>query len=404
MEVTNKSRWLLGVAVVILGMALTLWGCSTKEEKAAAFISKGDRLLAEGDPVRAILEYKNALQMDPRNATATLGLGKALLQQEEYQRAMSAFRSALELNPEFDEARVQVAWLLAMSKNGQPALLEVAQIKHPEAYQPKVDLIKARALMSSERYQEAIDILSQVKDGPQNQEVQTLLAISFQAVGAADKMKQAVAAWRELTPADPASYLFMAQYALDHGEKGKVIEELQKMLDAGQGDNRVALLRAQFLDRWGFAEEAQAAYEGLPPSPEIQAAQADFWIRMGNRQKARSILEDLIASTPHDVPAVIKLARLLTEDNEQKGALELIENTLKRDLKRPDREAVLLAKATLMAQQADWEGARKLCDALLAQNQGNLDAHFLLGKVLLGVRNPGGRRDSIEPGRRRPPQ
>lgn len=386
MKKTIRS-W-LWILVVLLSTALALTGCSTKEEKVAGFISKGDRLLAENDPVRAILEYKNALQIDPKSAKATLGLGKAYFQQQEYQRAFGSFRATLELNPELDEARIEVAWLLAMGKQGEPAILEVAQIRNPEAFQPRVDIIKARALMATERWQDAVDLLSRIKDGQQNKEVQALLVLSYQALGAPDKMKQAAAKWRELDPADPSSYLLLAQYAQDHGEKAQVLQELQKMLDAAKGDSRVALLRAQFLERWGFAKEAQEAYESLPASPETQLAQADFWIRAGNREKARSIFQNLVASTPNNVPAVVKLAQLLIEENNLKAAQELLENTLKLELKKPEREQVQLAKATLLARQADWEGARKIADAVLAENQGNMDGHFLLGKILLSTKNP----------------
>jgi Tfp pilus assembly protein PilF len=263
LAVINNSRWSLWIALVV-SISLLLAGCSTKEEKVAGFIAKGDRRLVENDPVRAILEYKNALQIDPKSGRATLGLGKAYLQQHEYQRAFSAFKSALELDPELDESRVEVAWLLAMGKQGEPALLEIAQVRHPEAFQPKVDIIKARALMTGERYRDAVDTLLQIKDGNQNKEAQALLVLTYQALGAPDKMKEAAARWRELDPADPASYLVLGQYALDHGDKAQALQELQQMLDAGKGEARVALLRAQILERWGFRKEAEAAFDTLP--------------------------------------------------------------------------------------------------------------------------------------------
>lgn len=384
-KLTRSCLW---IAVICLGAAVLLTACSTKEQKVADFIAKGDRLLGDNDPVRAILEYKNALQIDPKNAKATLGMGKAYLQQQEYQKAYGTFKATLELNAELDEARIEVAWLLAMGKQGEPAILELAQIRNPEAFQPRFDIIKARALMATDRNQDAADLLTRIKDGEKNKEIQALLVLSYQALGAADKMKQAAARWRELDPADPASYLLLAQYAQDHGDKAQVVQELKEMLDAAKGDTRIALLRAQFLERWGFAGETREAYESLPVTPETQLAQADYWIRARNREKALTILQSVVASTPGNVAAVVKLAQLLIEDNNLKAAQDLLDNTLKLDLKKPEREQVQVAKATLLARQADWEGARKIVDAVLAENQGNMDAHFLLGKILLSTKNP----------------
>ena len=337
--------------------------------------------------MRALLEYKNALQIHPKSAKASLGLGKAYLRNEEFSRAFSAFKSALEIDPELDESRVQVAWLFAMSKQGEAALLEVAQIRRPDMYQPKVDLIKARAYMANERFQEARDILLQTGGGQENKDVQTLLSFSFQVLDAPGEMKQAVERWRKLGPEDPSSYIFLARYALDKGQKAEAIEELKRMPDTNQGGANLALLRAQVLERWGFVKEAAGAYESLPQTPENLAALADFWLRSGERGKARPVLEGLLASAPDNIPAAVKLAELMADENNLASALHLLEQTLKLDLKKPDRERVLLAKATLMARQADWEAVKKICNAVLEENQGNMDAHFLLGKVLLGMRN-----------------
>lgn len=385
---TNNPRSSLWFVVLVVSCTLLLTGCSTKEEKVANFIAKGDRLLAEDDPVRAILEYKNALQIDPKSAPATFKLGKAYLKQHEYQRAYATFKAALELDAEFDESRVEVAWLLAMGKQGEPALLEVAQIRRPEAFQPRVDLIKARALMASERHQDAVNLLLQIPDGAQHKEVQALLLLSYKALGTLDKMREAAARWRALDPADPASYLILGQDASDRGAREEAVEQLHRMVEAANGDPKMLLLQAQFLDRWGFRKEAETAYEGLPPAPEFMMAQADFWLRTGNRDKARTTLETLVASAPRNIQAVVKLAQVRIEDNNLMVASELLDNTLKQELKKPEREQVLLAKATLLARQADWDAARRLCDSILEENQGNMDAHFLLGKILLSTRNP----------------
>lgn len=385
---TNNPRSSLWFVVLVVSCTLLLTGCSTKEEKVANFIAKGDRLLAEDDPVRAILEYKNALQIDPKSAPATFKLGKAYLKQHEYQRAYATFKAALELDAEFDESRVEVAWLLAMGKQGEPALLEVAQIRRPEAFQPRVDLIKARALMASERHQDAVNLLLQIPDGAQHKEVQALLLLSYKALGTLDKMREAAARWRALDPADPASYLILGQDASDRGAREEAVEQLHRMIEAANGDPKMLLLQAQFLDRWGFRKEAETAYEGLPPAPEFMMAQADFWLRTGNRDKARTTLETLVASAPRNIQAVVKLAQVRIEDNNLMVASELLDNTIKQELKKPEREQVLLAKATLLARQADWDAARRLCDSILEENQGNMDAHFLLGKILLSTRNP----------------
>ncbi len=116
-------------------------GCSSKEEKSARFVARGDQLIESGDPVRAILQYKNALQLNPKSATAVLALGKAFLIQKEYLQAYRALNAALELDPGLDEARLEVAALLS---GGQPAMAleQLSKIGKPETFEPRIDIVR----------------------------------------------------------------------------------------------------------------------------------------------------------------------------------------------------------------------------------------------------------------------
>jgi tetratricopeptide (TPR) repeat protein len=350
------------------------------------FISKGDRLLAEGDAVRAVLEYKNALQIDPKSSAAQFALGKAYLAQKEGQKAYGAFKAALELNPGLDEARLEVATIQVMGRQGQMALDELAQLKDPEKHRGRVERIRARALVVLDRHDEAIAILTALPDGDGDREVQMLLAQSFKTAGALDRMEQAVARWRAVDPADPGSYLFLAQVAAEHRDSVRTDEELKKMVAARPDDARLALLRAQVLEGFGLTKLAETAFEELPDTPENRKAGAAFWIRRGDRDKAAAILEKLIAADPGDVEAVSALTQVRVQQKDLDGALALLERTLAVELKKADRERVTLMKATLKAQQGDLEAAARLCNAVLADNQGNAEAHLLLGKVLINRR------------------
>ena len=56
--------------VFIFGTMLALAGCSGPDAKKAKFFAKGKELLEKGDLVKAKLEFKNAIQIDPKYADA----------------------------------------------------------------------------------------------------------------------------------------------------------------------------------------------------------------------------------------------------------------------------------------------------------------------------------------------
>ncbi|MCE5336083.1 MAG: tetratricopeptide repeat protein [Desulfobacteraceae bacterium] len=380
------NRW-AKVVVVSFVIVFGLFACSNKEQKVTGFVEKGDKLLKEGDAVRALLEYKNAIQIDHKSVAANMGMARALLVQGDFQKAASTLRNVLELDPNVDEAKVQLAWLYSVSNQSQPALDLVATVNNPDGFQPNVDLIKARALLNLERYQEIVDLLSKSENGEKDKNIQMFLAIAYRAVGKLDMMMASAGKWRELEPKDPGSYLFLVQFHADNGDKEPAARELQKMADANPGEVKIAMLQAQTLEKIGLVEAAQAAYEKLSETPETLNLRAEYWSRRGDWEKVRAILKKILALSPDELSANIKMTQSYLKQNDPANALDHLEKMLKKDLKKSEREAVLLLKANILGAGGKFEEAKKICTTVLGENQGNVEAHFLLGKVLLSTRN-----------------
>ena len=80
-----------------LALSIAFWGCSSKEEKRNSFLKKGIKLYEAGDYKKAILEFKNTLQLDPNFAEGYLYLGKTYLRMGDPKKAYGSFSKALEL-------------------------------------------------------------------------------------------------------------------------------------------------------------------------------------------------------------------------------------------------------------------------------------------------------------------
>ena len=53
------------IACLLMG---TMASCGSSEDSAAGFVESGKKLVAEGNVDKARLEFKNAIQIDPRMA------------------------------------------------------------------------------------------------------------------------------------------------------------------------------------------------------------------------------------------------------------------------------------------------------------------------------------------------
>ncbi|MCE5336011.1 MAG: tetratricopeptide repeat protein [Desulfobacteraceae bacterium] len=378
----------LMVSGILLAIFCTVSGCGSKEEKIAAFIAKGDHLCQSGDPIRAVLEYKNALQLDVRNVPATLALARAYFVQKDFPKAYSAFSSALALAPGCDAARLELASLQVMAGEYEAALEKIGEISSPDANRAAKSLTEARALIGLGRHPEAISVLTGLEGGESGKDGQVLLALAYDATGNAEGLKNAVLRWRSHDPRDPNSYLLLARhYAAGHEEE-KAKAQLREMVDSIPDDPVCPILRAQELEDMGYMGEAANAFESLADDDAALVARAGFWARRNNLVKARGFLEELVKRNPKDVEMIHRLAVNLMETGDYAEAAGFVDGALGQDLSRPERERVLLTKALMQARTGNLEGARKICEAILNENQGNFDAHLLMGKLWLKLRDP----------------
>jgi len=367
--------------LLCIPLLLCFSGCSSKEEKSARFVARGDRLMETGDTVRAILQYKNALQLDPKSAGAYLALGKAFLARKEYPQAYHTLSAALELDPGLDEARLEIAALVCGSQP-EMALEEISKIGKPESFETRIAVVKASAHVMLKQYEQSIEVLRKAKEADANAEMQRLLAISLQAAGDFKSMEEAALKARHLEPKAVFSYLFLAKFAADHGDKARAIKELDSMVSAN-GENSVVLLRARVFEELRMQEEAEDAYEKLPDDTEMLKAKAGFYRRQAKNDKAQNVLESILARDPADVDAVFGLVEIFQSRGDSAASLARIEATLKLDVKPAGKEKLLLGKASIIADQGERDTAAEICGEVLKQNQGNFDAHLMLGRLLL---------------------
>ena len=67
MKFNNKPSYLLAM---LLAISISMSGCGGKAERQAKHMEKGKAYLEQSDYDKARVEFKNVLQIDPKNAEA----------------------------------------------------------------------------------------------------------------------------------------------------------------------------------------------------------------------------------------------------------------------------------------------------------------------------------------------
>ena len=112
----KKRFFLHGSVLVSILLMLLAAGCSNPEEKKSAHYQKGIEYQEKGNTDAAILEFKNAVQVDPKFADARYQLALAYLESGDIKSAFKEFKSVSDLDPDNIDAHVKTAELYFLAK------------------------------------------------------------------------------------------------------------------------------------------------------------------------------------------------------------------------------------------------------------------------------------------------
>ena len=110
------------ILIGIILLATVLVACGGPEEKKAKFFKKGQALYEKGDYVKARLEFKNAMQIDPKFVEAYYMLGMVELKQRNLKPAFGSFSKAVKLSPDHLDAHLQIGKLFLFGKAPEKAM------------------------------------------------------------------------------------------------------------------------------------------------------------------------------------------------------------------------------------------------------------------------------------------
>ncbi len=94
----RSLRWFRSIAAMLCFLALTSWALPEGQKNAIYYNKIAAEHLRKGDTLKAIVNYKHALQKNPRYKEALVGLGQAYLKTEAHEEALKLFSDALKLD------------------------------------------------------------------------------------------------------------------------------------------------------------------------------------------------------------------------------------------------------------------------------------------------------------------
>jgi Flp pilus assembly protein TadD len=124
------SRIVYAGGTVVVGAALVAGCASTK--KPIELTNEGIMLQQKGDLDGAILKYREALKLDPKDDQAHLGLGSALQKKGDPSGAIAEYQQALAAKPDLAGAHMGLGYCLYAKGDRAGAIRELkAYLQNP---------------------------------------------------------------------------------------------------------------------------------------------------------------------------------------------------------------------------------------------------------------------------------
>jgi tetratricopeptide (TPR) repeat protein len=347
-------------------------------------MAAGTELMKRGDYRRALLEFKNAVQVMPRDAEAQYQLGNTFLATGDVSSAMAAYKRATDLQPRHAEAQKRLAHLMTVL--GDRNLVEDAEKRLRTLLDASpADITALNTLAFAElklgSRSDAIHHLEEVLlRSPQQMGSAILLALARVADqdvnGAEEVLKRACVQ----NASSPDAFVVLGRFYTGMNRLKEAEQEFQQAIRL-QPKNAPALFYLGLLENAeGRKERAEQRFKVLSTHPEkvYRPIYGMFLFQEGRRTEAVQEFERLYQKDPQDRAARTRLIGTYQAVKRSADAEKLVSGILNRN---PKDFSALLQRATLRLESGKQTEAQVDLNQVLHGNPTMVEAHFLQAAI-----------------------
>jgi putative PEP-CTERM system TPR-repeat lipoprotein len=312
----------------LLFLILALSSCD-QQKSVQEYIELGQNYAATKEWSSAVIEFKNAIKLDPENAQVRAALGKVYIQANSAEPAIKELVRATELGGDPNEIFLPLAKAYRLAGRSQELLdtISVAEIRSPSAQAP-IYALRAQAYFSLEQQDKAIKALNAARTlDSENVEVRLAWAIYEKNRGNGQAARGWLEQLLEQDVADAWSLL------------GELEQQDEKLAAAEQAFTRSIALRNQVhvdLFRRALVRIGKKDYRAASEDIALLRKQGANWPIISHAEgviayeekdlaSARAKFEDVLALLPDYRPSQLILALIYYYDGSYQKALSLLE-------------------------------------------------------------------------------
>jgi len=321
--------------IAVAALAVVLAACTGSDAAKRRYFESGKRLAAEKKYGEAIVEFRNALQIDDKFADARVQLAETLAANGNAEGAYSEYQRAADLLPDDAAVQKRAATLLFMAGQFEDVRTRVLALleKHPDDVEAQ--LLYANALVGLNDLDAGLkEIEEAIELDPSHAPSYTSLALLQLAQG---QRQEAKAAFEKAVSLDPGSLkarLALSYFHLATGDAASAEQSLNAALRLDPRDplaNRTLAFLYIATGRDALAERPLWLVVEVTKSARARFALADYYIRTKRLQDATGMLEPMVRNSQTFADAQLRLAQLAYQSGDAAGAKKMLAAVLSQN-------------------------------------------------------------------------
>lgn len=319
-----RGRGRIWYAPLLLAVAISITGCS--RDDTAALIASAKKYMAHGDYSASIIQLKNILQKNPKNAEARYLLGLSSLNNGDPGAAEIELNKALDLGLHSDD--VQVA---------------LARAELEKGHADKVVIQFGSKTLASTKMQA---------------ELRAIVGTAQLARNHREEARNAFTEALSLDATDVTANLGMARLAASERDFSQAMARVNTALQAAPSSVDALLLKGDLLAAQGQTEPAEQAYsDAIRAAPNQVPPRLSLIVQLVKTRslaKASAEVDRLAKIAPHDARAYYAKALLLVAERKFPAAKEAILQVLRI---APDNVPSLILAGIASSETGDYAEA-----------------------------------------------
>lgn len=376
-------------AMMLGGAILALAACQDASERAEAHYRNALALLAEGDTVRAALEFRNVFDNDGLHLEARADFAAMLRETGDLQQSYSQYLRLVEQDPDNLQGRIALTEMALEFQNWEEfrrhgERLLVLAPDAPQAPAIGLNIAYLDALEADDQVARR-EVLATVQDrlaeDPGNFYLQRLALDGLVRDGDLLMALRTVDAALETAPRRRELHYTRLQILAALEQPEAVEEQILRMLELFPANEELEGMLLRYYVARGEIVAAQdflarIASEAQTPERRQDALMTLVQLRLENDGPGAAVAEvdRIIASGEHVTQFRTIRATLLFDAGERDAAIAEMEAVLEAELPPLERGQFQVVLAQMLLAEGDMVGAQRLVDAVLEADDGNTEA------------------------------